>query len=63
LCISILIANGVGWLIFGTLMVARVRDDEAGPSPSAPPSLSWASAWPLSWRGRGRQQHQPQMSR
>jgi len=30
--ISILIANGVGWLIFGALMMlARVRDDEAGP--------------------------------
>src|SRR5687768_14734702 len=30
--ISVLVAKGVGWMIFGMLMmVARVRDDEAGP--------------------------------
>lgn len=29
--ISILIANGVGWVLFGWLMMARYRDDEAGP--------------------------------
>ena len=29
--ISFLIAKGVGWLLFGTLMVTRMRDDEAGP--------------------------------
>jgi hypothetical protein len=30
--ISVLVAKGVGWMIFGMLMmVTRVRDDEAGP--------------------------------
>jgi hypothetical protein len=29
--ISLLIAKGVGWMLFGMMMVARMRDDEAGP--------------------------------
>ena len=29
--ISFLLAKGVGWMLFGMLMIARVRDDEAGP--------------------------------
>jgi hypothetical protein len=29
--ISILIANGVGWMLFGLLMLTRMRDDEAAP--------------------------------
>ena len=29
--ISLLIANGVGWMLFGMLMISRMRDDEAGP--------------------------------
>jgi len=29
--VSVLIANGVGWMLFGMLMIARMRDDEAGP--------------------------------
>jgi len=29
--ISILIANGVGWLLFGALMMNGARDDNAGP--------------------------------
>jgi hypothetical protein len=29
--ISVLIANGVGWLLFGALMMTGARDDNAGP--------------------------------
>ena len=29
--ISVLIANGVGWMLFGMLMMSNVRDDYAGP--------------------------------
>jgi hypothetical protein len=31
LIISVLIANGVGWMIFGSLMMMGQRDDHAGP--------------------------------
>jgi len=62
--ISILIANGVGWVIFGMLMMlARVRDDEAGPVAvgAAFIVLGVGLAASLAWTRR--QQHQPQMSR
>ena len=29
--ISVLVANGVGWLLFGMLMATRMDDDIAGP--------------------------------
>ena len=29
--ISVLIANGVGWLLFGAMMMTGARDDNAGP--------------------------------
>ena len=29
--ISVLVANGFGWVIFGLLMMAGQRDDNAGP--------------------------------
>ena len=30
--ISVFLANGVGWATFGLAMMARYRDDEAGPA-------------------------------
>ena len=56
--ISVLIANGVGWMLFGMLMVARMRDDEAGPIAvgAAFIVLGAGIAGSLAWTRRQQQQ-------
>ena len=59
--ISILVANGVGWLLFGMLMVTRMRDDEAGPIAvgAAFIVLGAGIAGALAWTRRQQQQMPP----
>jgi hypothetical protein len=61
--ISLLIANGVGWMLFGMLMMARVRDDEAGPVAVGAAFIIFGLgiAGSLAWTRR--QQQSPQTSR
>ena len=63
--ISILIAKGVGWMLFGMLMISNVRDDYAGPVAvgAAFVVLGLGIAGSLAWTRRSQQipsqQHTP----
>ena len=63
--ISILIANGVGWLLFGALMMTGARDDNAGPIAvgAAFIALGAGIAVSLAWTRRQQQPTSTQNSR
>jgi hypothetical protein len=41
--ISVFLANGVGWMVFGALMMAGYRDDNAGPFAVGAASIALAA--------------------
>jgi hypothetical protein len=61
IAVSVLIANGVGWVIFGFLMINGYRDDDAGPVAAGAASivLGVGIAGSLAWTRREQQPRPP----